>query len=170
MNKQLSTSLCPQNARSILSPHFSTLPFIPHPQNKGSWLLPSHEPHCLWFVWCLTRGRGQLMGKRAQKRQLEREGEEEYINWRSWSCLHEDTRVHGMKAKVRRGSLLLTTICLCFFQVENSNSWFRGVRTCAHPWTSSPMGPGCKLYAVGINLSATRSRSLCPCFWFWLRQ
>lgn len=72
------------------------------------------------------------MGKRAQKRQIEREREEEYINWRSWSCLHGDTGVHGMKAKVRRGSLPLTTICLCFFQVENSNSWFRGVRTCAH--------------------------------------
>lgn len=63
----------------------------------------------------------------------------------------------------------LTMVCLCFFQLENFNSWFRGVRTCAHPWTSSPMERGCTLYAVRTSLSATRSRSL-PCFWLCLRQ
>lgn len=37
-----------------------------------------------------------------------------------------------MKAKVGEGSLLLTIVYLYFFQVENSNSWFRVVRICAH--------------------------------------
>lgn len=83
-------------------------------------------------------------------------------SWRQWGP--------WMKAKVKGGSLLLTTVLLCFFQVENSNSWFRGVRTCARLWTSSPTEPGCKLYAVGTNLFATSSRSLCPCFLPWLRQ
>lgn len=147
---------------SLLIPQIRDFGYF-HPMNHTAWIP-------LWFVWSLIRGSGQLMGESTQMKQMERDREEEYINWRSWSCLHGDTGDHGMKAKVGGWSLLLTTVCPCFFQVENSNSWFRGVRTCAHLWTSSPMEPGCKLYAVGINLSATRSRSLCLCYQYWLRQ
>lgn len=57
-----------------------------------------------------------------------------------------------------------------FFQVENSSSWFKGVRTCAHLWTSSLTEQECKLCAVGMNLSATRPRSLRLHFLLWRRQ
>ena len=92
-----------------------------------------------------------------------RGGEKEYASWRTWSCLCKDSGDHDE-------SSVLFTVCLCFFQVENFSSWFRAVRTCAHPWTSSPTEPGCKLYAVEISLSATRSSSLCPGFLIWLSQ
>lgn len=136
---------------TLLTPMIRDLGYF-HPMNHTA-----RVP--LWFAWSLTRVSGQTDGGMGPE---EADGKGrgrrilklEVLVVPAWG--HGD---HGMKVKVRGWSLWLTTACPCFFQVENSNSWFRGVRTCAPLWTSSPMEPGCKLYAVGTSLSATRSRA-----------
>ena len=61
-----------------------------------------------------------------------RGGEKEHVHWRTWSCSAGTLGTMDEREDSTRKPVLFT-VCLCFFQVENFNSWFRAVRTCAHP-------------------------------------